>query len=401
MNRDRDEALERLLRESSRVRGADAVGNRCLDAETLAAWTDGTLSRTERSAAEAHAADCVRCQSLLAAMIRTAPPVAARPWWRVHMLAWATPLAAASAAALVWAVLPVRHPLEQASAVAPAGQIAAAPSAAPGPPPTGSTSLQTVDAKPKKEQEAPPSRADAAANDRLRSADARREADALDKRLAVAAEPAPRAAPTQAPPPPLSEAPPQATAPAASAPAAPAVPPPPPAAPAAIAEQVGGRVDADAARAAARAAEAQADPARAAASQLRANAVAAPARERLFAPPPPIASPTGTSRWRIAPGGVVQHSTDGGATWESQQTGATVTLTAGSASADLVCWFVGPGGVVVVTTDGRSWRRAAIPEAGDLVAVTATDGKSAVVTTAAGRKYTTTDGGQTWVRTQG
>src|SRR5262245_45299543 len=104
MKPDRDEAIDRLLRESPRVLGADAAGDRCLDADTLAAWVDGSLSRADRGAAEAHAASCARCQSMLAAMIRTQPPVPARSWWRVHSIAWLTPLAAAGTAVLVWGV---------------------------------------------------------------------------------------------------------------------------------------------------------------------------------------------------------------------------------------------------------------------------------------------------------
>lgn len=76
----------------------------CLDAETLAAWVDGGLPAVERAAAEAHAADCARCQALLAAMIRTAPESAAvESWWRkAPTLRWLAPLTAAAAAALLW-----------------------------------------------------------------------------------------------------------------------------------------------------------------------------------------------------------------------------------------------------------------------------------------------------------
>ena len=62
---------ERLLRDTLRSRMSDEPGG-CLDAETLAAWADGTLSRAERRLAEGRAAGCARCQSMLAAMA-TAP----------------------------------------------------------------------------------------------------------------------------------------------------------------------------------------------------------------------------------------------------------------------------------------------------------------------------------------
>jgi photosystem II stability/assembly factor-like uncharacterized protein len=94
----------------------------------------------------------------------------------------------------------------------------------------------------------------------------------------------------------------------------------------------------------------------------------------------------------------VQRSTDGGANWQLQQTGATETLTAGASPSPSVCWLVGPRGTVLISTDGRSWRRTAFPEATPLISVSATDDKIATVTTADGRKFSTTDGGITWER---
>src|SRR5262245_13527789 len=79
----------------------------CLDAETLAAWAEETLSSRDRSAAEAHAADCARCQAMLAAMARTTPAVVEAPWWRVHMMAWMVPMSAAAAALILWIALPM------------------------------------------------------------------------------------------------------------------------------------------------------------------------------------------------------------------------------------------------------------------------------------------------------
>ena len=113
---ERDSSLERLLRDAlqSRVSDtSDTVTEKCLDADTLAAWAEQTLGARERSAAEAHAADCARCQAMLAAMIRTAPPAVDAPWWRVHMMAWMVPMSAAAAALIVWLALPMR------SAIAP------------------------------------------------------------------------------------------------------------------------------------------------------------------------------------------------------------------------------------------------------------------------------------------
>jgi hypothetical protein len=111
-----------------------------------------------------------------------------------------------------------------------------------------------------------------------------------------------------------------------------------------------------------------------------------------------IVSSSQASRWRIAPGGAVERSTDGGATWQPQATGATVTLAGGASPSPSVCWLVGPTGTVLLSTDGRTWRRIAFPEETDLISVRATDEKIAGVTTSDGRTFSTRDGGLTWVR---
>jgi photosystem II stability/assembly factor-like uncharacterized protein len=104
------------------------------------------------------------------------------------------------------------------------------------------------------------------------------------------------------------------------------------------------------------------------------------------------------SRWRILQGGAVQRSSDGGATWQVQSTGIGETLSAGTSPSPSVCWLVGPNGIVLLSTDGLSWKRLAFPEAVKLVAVRATDDKSATVTTSDGREFVTGDGGLTWAR---
>src|SRR5204863_3464041 len=113
---------------------------------------------------------------------------------------------------------------------------------------------------------------------------------------------------------------------------------------------------------------------------------------------PEIVSPDPTSRWRITGGRVIEHSTDGGTTWQAQPTGATSTLTAGSAPSPLVCWVVGQDGVVLLSTDGRTWRRAGVPTRTALLAVRATDERTATVTDANGRTYVTIDGGVRWTQ---
>jgi photosystem II stability/assembly factor-like uncharacterized protein len=113
-----------------------------------------------------------------------------------------------------------------------------------------------------------------------------------------------------------------------------------------------------------------------------------------------VVSSNPASRWRlIQTPGFVEHSTDGGATWTRQPVDAQAPLTAGVSPLPSICWFVGRGGTVLLTTDAVTWERLPFPEETDLVTIRATDGKSATVTTADGRTFTTTDGGSTWVRT--
>ena len=114
-------------------------GGGCLDADTLAAWADNALSAAELSAVEVHAADCARCQAMLAAMAKTAPaPTAAvAPWW-MPSLRWLVPLTATAAAAiLVWIlVLPRGTNVRQVSQIAESSTPAQPPSLAEPPSPT-------------------------------------------------------------------------------------------------------------------------------------------------------------------------------------------------------------------------------------------------------------------------
>ena len=99
-NRDRDKSVEQWLRQTP-VAGARV--DDCLDAETLAAWSEGLLDGRARSTAEAHAASCARCQAMLAVMVRTTPvPAGAmgspfRKW-----LMMLSPAMAAAAAVALW-----------------------------------------------------------------------------------------------------------------------------------------------------------------------------------------------------------------------------------------------------------------------------------------------------------
>src|SRR4051812_12371225 len=102
MTKDRDTPVDELLAATLRARGGVAPAGACLDAETLAAWADGALDAGQRAQAEAHAADCARCQELLAALVRTLPPAPVKSPWRMPALGWLVPLTAAATALVIW-----------------------------------------------------------------------------------------------------------------------------------------------------------------------------------------------------------------------------------------------------------------------------------------------------------
>src|SRR3954454_7720675 len=94
--------MDHLLRRALQGESGAAATPDCVDPETLAAWADGSLSGVALRRAEHHAADCSRCQAMLAAMARTVPETTARPWWQVLTARWVVPVAATATALVVW-----------------------------------------------------------------------------------------------------------------------------------------------------------------------------------------------------------------------------------------------------------------------------------------------------------
>lgn len=369
-------SMDDLLRETLDGRGAAPPPTPCLDAETAAAFADDALTARERAAVETHVADCARCQSLLAALVRTMPPGAARAWWRRPAIAWLVPAAVAATAVIIW----VRVPDES---VAPAMQVAREQTETPqtAPKPVGPNLQSRVAADPQ-----PPAAAEVQSQAARSSAALRRDAA---QRLAkqerdriVTTNTAPAAAPAGS----LADR---------------RVEVPPSAAPAldASAQEKPALKEAVASESVAVTVSAEAPPPAAGARALRSEARITDASRLEIARDRVIVSSNAFSRWRIGSGGVVQHSSDGGATWATQSTGTDATPTAGSSPSPFVCWLVGPAGLVLITTDeGRSWQRVPFPEAVNLTSVRATDGYAALVLASDGRSFTTTDRGKTWIR---
>jgi hypothetical protein len=368
-------SINQLLREALEERAtASTALTRCLDAETAAALADDMLSAGDRSGAEAHVAQCPRCQAVLAALVRTTPAASAPAWWRRPVMAWLAPLAVAAATVAVWVSVP-RH-----TTVAPPAQSARAEpssveadSSRPSPP-VVATEMGSLSAR---KSAAAPVAASGAVDTRNR--DRRAPAESVPETMRQNAPTDNRnLAPSAA----------QGGSSAASARAADAQSPASlPAAPPPAAADSGGA--------------ARAEPPRSLAERTTVTSLAGRALLRRFDVPleTVVVSSNPLNRWRIGTDGVVQHSSDGGSTWQTQSTGVSVTLTAGSSPSPSVCWLVGPAGLVLNSTDeGRSWQRLVFPVAIDLISVRASDDKTAEVMTTDRRTFSTSDGGRNWRR---
>jgi hypothetical protein len=366
---ERDQSIERLLRQTLKTPTRDGVTGACLDAETLAAWTEGGLSGGALDAAQLHVADCSRCQDLVGTLARITTTVPAPEPVRVsrRWLAWFVPLTAAAAAAALWVVLPgndARNALikstpslqsqlknqvaDRQAQESPAlggldGAVggAVAPQAGKAPPPLGPSTTPQPAVAP-----------DAASKDTARSSEAKEKVEAGNS-TALGRLEADDLRKAFTPP---------------AAPPAAASPAPPPAA-------------------------AAASSTLAAESSLRRSRFGA----RADAATTEIVSPDPAVRWRVL-GSALEHSGNGGTTWEPVSTGFAAELTAGAAPSATICWLVGRRGVVLLTTDGRTWRRVAFPEMTDLSGVFTVDagGNVASVSTVDGRTFVTTDAGATW-----
>ena len=375
----RDQSIDRLLRRLEP--GADLrVTEACVDAETLAAWTDGSLSGDALDRAEHHAAGCARCQAMLASMARTAPETVARPWWRMASVKWLVPIAAAATAVALW----VSVDRQEKVAVAPVTTVQTSRASEPIAPPTALADAQRPlagpdqnagvaedkDARARSKAQAPAAlRAERRSLSQPAAADARGlSIDALGPSpQARSGNAAPAASPAAATP-----------APAAPPPAAPNATPLPAKEPS-VARPLAETVTATP--------ESSAKAMRMAGQS--ADAVTSAAGLEIISPEPAV-------RWRLSSPATIQRSTDAGVTWKPQVSPAGIVLTAGSSPARDVCWIVGRAGAVLLSTDGTTWQLRPFPEAVNLTAVRAIDAKTAVVTTSDVRQFSTTDGGATW-----
>lgn len=337
-DRDRDQSVEQMLRRV--MSDVPPVPEACLDVETLAAWSEGTLRGAEASTVERHVAGCARCRALTATFLRTTPPapVTESVWRRWH-LGWMVPIATAATAAAIWVMLPnnTATPLpspQEINAVARDERIAPPPSTpVEEPKAAAATALPApaLEVRPQQER----AKVAESANEFRQRADT-----GATRELAAPSAPPPAVAPAER-------------------------------------------------------AEADANKQAAANSALGA---AAPTLRRAFAASQ-ILSQDGSARWRIIEGQQVERSTDAGAQWTTATINSPDRLTAGAAPSGTICWIVGARGAVYLTTDGTRFVRLPFTEMIDLTSVFATDALSATVSSADGRSWRTTDQGRTWVST--
>ena len=337
---DRDRSVDHVLRRVLSDSRSASTQSPCVDGETLAAWTSGSLHAEQVADVERHVADCARCQAMMVAFVRTNPVApTTESLWRRWRLGWLVPLATAATAAALWIALPGNSNLPSAVDTV-SRSVALEPQ---GSPPAASPAVAAQLPPPAAPDRAAPAapllqeRVDArAGNEARKQLDEAPRRERAEERFAAAA---------------------------------------PPPAPAAVA------------------------PAESAEADRRESAANSSTRTfaaRALATPLEIVAPGGAARWRIVNGQQIERTTSAGVDWTPVEIDSPEVLTSGAALSPSVCWIVGRRGAVYVTTDGVRFERLPFPEAADLVAVTALDDRTATVSTADGKSWRTVDQGRTW-----
>lgn len=340
-----DAEMARLLRKE--LAAALAPSSPCLDAEAIAAWSDGSLDPVEAASVETHLSTCGHCQAVLAAFTRTAavrPP--ARRSGPSATVVWFASAVAAVAAIFLWITWPqLRGPARIQTLT----QVE----------PRANARDQQKD-KPSAQDRAEPSRQAAAAAQPLQqgtsviapgseaasNAGARAKAEvATDSKAARAGVPSVLQGTTGV-------------------------------------DRRNDMLDAIAA-------VTTLEITSAAPASVGAQALSAASGER-------AQSSLFRTKWRVLVNGNVERSADGGANWTRVLTEPAGTITAGSAPSDSVCWLAGQNGLVLRSADGRPFEPVSPAGHMDVSTIVATDGTQATVTTSDGRTLRTSDAGATW-----
>jgi len=419
------EPLDAILRRAMRAQPGPATPE-CADAESLAAYSDRSLSARERERLETHFADCARCQLLLADIARAdesarqAKLAGAVPWYRRWRLA--IPALAAAAAVLVF--ISIRRPanvappndqiVAMAQHEAPAANVAAKQPPLPAPVPAAAPSapISVSAAAPSNEIAMNEQKAEAAPRAKEIRPGASRalkgsvEAFGAGAFMARAAPPANLAAQPPATTTPESVAAQGYSADSVSREAVVAAAPQTTARSAAV----GGMLAEPAAATNTRAFGALGTGSGAIVATTRGGgavgAVAGAAVGTTVATSPSdasasatlvtISAPDQSVSWIAGKNGMILRR-DADRRTHPQHSGASTDLIAGAAPSTTVCWIVGRSGTIVRTTDGgEHWTLILAPTADNLAAVTASDANDATITAAGGRSFATSDGGASW-----
>lgn len=419
-SRDQDKPAADLLRRS--LASSPGREEACPDPETLAAYVERSLDADETARFELHFSHCARCREQLSALGRSGELVGGSeekrprtqrmmPWiWDWRWLAPAT--AALVFVALLIALRPVRHPVEE-SLVAmdhqpaqptvvyppvpatpdsgPAARAAVRHSTSAGgtriSPPSSSAKSDVAPSVPSRELAETPA-GQAAASPPLNGRSSKEmlrltmPAPTSGSNPSAAGNSSVRGGTSQA------ATRPAASPPAAQAPRVPAdmVPPEVPTAGPAYA----GAVGAPQATEDKKMAVMVRNPSSAQTESVMVEAGVQTSDQTLVRTPDPQVL------WRFSSGRFVERSIDAGTTWRVQWTKANAHLIAGAAPTADTCWLVGRDAMILLTTDGRKWKTISPPADADFVYVEAADAFSATVSTTDDRKFTTSDGGRHW-----
>ena len=114
-----------------------------------------------------------------------------------------------------------------------------------------------------------------------------------------------------------------------------------------------------------------------------------------------VSAPDSSAQWRFSSAGLIEHSTNAGATWTIQPSGVVTDLLAASAPSTKVCWIVGRDSTILRTTDaGAHWTKLPSPAQSDIVGIFAVNKNQATVTTTTHQTFTTRDAAKTWTQLQ-
>jgi hypothetical protein len=421
------EPLDAILRHAMRSQPGPATPE-CADPESLAAYSDRSLSARERERLETHFADCARCQILLADIARAdesareARSAGAVPWYR----RWRIAIPALAAAAAVLVFISIRRPAnvappnDQIVAMAqhepPAANLTAklqplpapVPAAAPSAPVSVAAAAPSNEIAMNEQKPEGPPRAQAmrpGAPRALKGSVEAFSAGALMARGAPAANVGAQSPATTTPESVAAQA-----ASADSVPRAAVVAAAPQAtARSAAAAAVGGMLAEPAAATNTRAfgslgagsgaivaATGGGAVGALAGAAVGAAVAASPSNASTSAALVTISAPDQSVSWIVGKNGMIVRREPDGST-HPQHSGASTDLIAGAAPSATVCWIVGRSGTIVRTTDGgEHWTLILGPTAENLAAVAASDANDATIATAGGRSFATSDGGASW-----